>query len=227
MRIDRVANLSFEIPYVRVYGTMKIGSIAALLAATVVASGAAAKREPDLVVYLHAGNANPKIIIMAEQLAARMLERVGVMLMWRRGSPMPQGNAEVVEAVLIESPPSNFKPEALAFATLGAASGTRIGIFYNRVLSGGPPDAVPSILAHVLVHEITHVLEGVGRHSSYGVMKARWDMDDVWKMSKLLPFAPEDVALIRDWEARRHDGGLPATTVAWNLPLPAAGPFPW
>jgi hypothetical protein len=164
---------------------------------------------------------------MAQQLAARMLEGVGVTLIWRRGTPAAQGGAEVLEAVLDETAPHDFNPNALAFTTLGAPSGTRIEIFYDRVLSAGPPDTVPAILAHVLVHEITHVLEGVGRHSDYGVMKARWDVEDVWKMRKLLPFAPEDVALIQEWEARRHVAGFPATAVSWNLPLPTAGPLPW
>lgn len=206
---------------------MRITSTAVLLAATVTAAGAVAKREPDLVVYLYAGNANPKIVIIAQQLAVRMLESVGVGLIWRRGTPVPQGDAELVEAVLNETAPRDLKPNALAFATLGAPSGTRIEIFYDRVLSAGPPNVTPWILAHVLVHEITHILEGVGRHSEYGVMKARWNAADFWNMRKLLPFAPEDVVLIQDWEARRHDGGFPATSMAWNLPLPVAAPFPW
>jgi hypothetical protein len=29
-----------------------------------------------------------------------------------------------------------------------------------------------ALLAHVMAHEITHVLEGIDRHSSEGVMKA-------------------------------------------------------
>ena len=206
---------------------MRITPTAVLLAAAVTAAGAVAKREPDLVVYLYAGNANPKIVIIAQQLAVRMLESVGVELIWRRGTPVPRGDAELVEAVLNETAPRDLKPNALAFATLGAPSVTRIEVFYDRVLSAGPPIATPWILAHVLVHEITHILEGVGRHSDYGIMKARWNAADFWNMRKLLPFAPEDVVLIQDWEARRHDTGFPTASMAWNLPLPVAAPFPW
>jgi len=170
----------------------------------------ASKREPDLLVYLQAGNANPRIVIMAQQLAARMLESVGVTLMWRRGTPVTQGDDEVIEAVLVETAPPDFKPDALAFAIIGAASGTRIEVFYDRVLSCGPPDVVPSILAHVLVHEITHILEGVGRHSDHGVMKAHWDAGDIGRMRRLLPFAPEDIALIHDWRRAAALAGSPA-----------------
>ena len=40
------------------------------------------------------------------------------------------------------------------------------------------------LLAHVLVHEITHVLEGVDRHTGQGVMKARWTEDDLALMAQ-------------------------------------------
>jgi hypothetical protein len=56
------------------------------------------------------------------------------------------------------------------------------------------PWRVPALLAHVLAHEIAHQLEGIGRHSAEGVMKALWDERDFLEMSdKPLPFAPEDL----------------------------------
>jgi hypothetical protein len=55
------------------------------------------------------------------------------------------------------------------------------------------------LLAHVLVHEITHVLEGISRHSATGIMKDRWDDNDYSEMRrKPLRFAQEDVNLIYD-----------------------------
>ena len=54
------------------------------------------------------------------------------------------------------------------------------------------------ILAHVMVHEITHVLQGVSRHSESGVMKATWTMKEYGEMlPKPLPFTDDDVLLIR------------------------------
>ena len=56
----------------------------------------------------------------------------------------------------------------------------------------------PIILGHVLVHEITHVLQGVDRHSEKGMMKARWTPEDYCEMEwKPLEFTPEDIILIR------------------------------
>jgi len=53
------------------------------------------------------------------------------------------------------------------------------------------------VLAHVMVHEIAHVLQGVCRHSDSGIMKAEWSPRELREMSfKALPFAREDVGLI-------------------------------
>jgi hypothetical protein len=45
----------------------------------------------------------------------------------------------------------------------------------------------------VLVHEVSHILEGVSRHSDSGVMKARWTGNDF-----ALGFAQMDVELIHE-----------------------------
>jgi hypothetical protein len=59
-------------------------------------------------------------------------------------------------------------------------------------------------LAHVMVHEIGHVLEQMQRHSENGVMKARWSAADIKRMERdPLPFAPEDVESIREGLLRR------------------------
>jgi hypothetical protein len=52
-------------------------------------------------------------------------------------------------------------------------------------------------MAHVLVHEITHMLEGTCRHSATGIMKAHWDYRDYCEMrGRPLLLAQEDVDLI-------------------------------
>jgi hypothetical protein len=57
---------------------------------------------------------------------------------------------------------------------------------------------LPHLLAHVLVHEITHILQGVARHSETGIMKAHWTPVDYRQMLvHPLPFAPEDVQLLQ------------------------------
>jgi hypothetical protein len=53
-------------------------------------------------------------------------------------------------------------------------------------------------LAHVLAHEITHMLQGTDRHSDSGIMKARWNSEDYFEMLRTpLSFTEADVQLIR------------------------------
>ena len=66
----------------------------------------------------------------------------------------------------------------------------------------------------MLVHEITHILQGVMHHSESGIMKPHWDSTDLFEMGrKPLAFAEEDVRLIRlglDWR-RSQPGRNPLT----------------
>jgi hypothetical protein len=55
----------------------------------------------------------------------------------------------------------------------------------------------PFVLGHVLVHEITHILQGFSTHSDRGMMKAEWDAKDFDLMGWTpLAFTEEDVRLI-------------------------------
>ena len=67
----------------------------------------------------------------------------------------------------------------------------------------------PAILAHVLAHEIGHVLQAIDRHSATGVMKAHWKGPDFADMSaRPWDFTPEDVDLMRRGMSARASRGL-------------------
>jgi hypothetical protein len=71
-----------------------------------------------------------------------------------------------------------------------------------------------------MAHEITHVVQGIARHSQAGVMKAYWNVHDIWQMVyKPLPFAPEDIDLIQRGLRPR-----PASLTS-ALPSPTAAAF--
>ena len=54
-----------------------------------------------------------------------------------------------------------------------------------------------TVLGHVMVHEITHIIQGVSRHSDTGLMKPHWSSHDLTEMRyKPLPFAQEDLILL-------------------------------
>jgi hypothetical protein len=101
--------------------------------------------------------------------------------------------------------PLNRHPGALAYAL--PFDGTRVVLFYDRVLRAAGPAAAPSLLGHVLAHEIVHKLQGVDAHSASGLMKPRWDKRDYDAMQRApLPFTQEDLTLMDrglEWRASR------------------------
>jgi hypothetical protein len=86
--------------------------------------------------------------------------------------------------------------------------GIHILVFYDRMRATVDAGMVPRLLAHVLVHEIAHVIEGNDQHSDSGMMKARWDAEDYQRMRhSSLGFTEEDLQLIRIGLARRISAG--------------------
>ena len=101
--------------------------------------------------------------------------------------------------------PEELKPNSGAFAFPN--EGIHITVLYDRLVwSEKMPGFAHVLLAHVLVHEITHLLEGTCRHSTAGIMKANWTLHDYYDMqAKTLPFASEDVGLIHNGMNHRYD----------------------
>jgi hypothetical protein len=129
-----------------------------------------------------------------------MFAGIGVTIDWRRlGGGCP---AQVIRIRLTDQTPKYLMPGALAYAR--PYDGTYIRLFYDRISEKRPAGKVTRLLAHVLVHEITHVLQGIERHSEEGVMKAHWNEEDFMDMAvKPLPFTDEDIDFIYRGLARR------------------------
>jgi hypothetical protein len=138
------------------------------------------------------------VLYQAQARAAKAFAEVGVRIEWRMGRP-PSTQPEREPAIVIrlaEHTPADYLPGALAFARV--YEGVHITVFWDRI-ERQPRFAPPVVvLAHVLVHEITRILQGIDRHSDSGVMKSRWTAEDHRAMtSKPLPFSPLDVELIQ------------------------------
>jgi hypothetical protein len=128
----------------------------------------------------------------AQTVAAQMFAGIGIKVQWLDPNRCPAG---VIRIGLADQTPRTTHPGALAYAL--PYEGTHVVVFFDRVTSIFDPGFVPVLLGHVLVHEVTHILDGAARHSSEGVMKAQWTRDDYRQMAwKGLPFAQEDVDLI-------------------------------
>jgi hypothetical protein len=146
-------------------------------------------------------------------LASAMFASIGVRIDWYTPEACPAG-VGAIQVRLSHDSPRVHSSAALAFAR--PYQGT-IVVFLDRVQQL-KRKGVQSVMAHVLVHEITHVLEGINRHSATGIMKARWTYDDYFEMRrKPLAFAQEDINLI-------HDAlKVPRVAVAGSLTPEVAG----
>jgi hypothetical protein len=154
-------------------------------------------------------SANGREIRAAQSLASKMFARIHVGVNWRELSSCPAGG-DALKISLSDHTPEHQLPGALAYAL--PYEGSHIVVFYDRVRKSDP-NRVTWSLAYVLVHEVTHILEGITRHSKCGIMKARWDREDHFEIGLgRLEFAPEDVDLIHRGLAAR-DAHQPSPTL--------------
>ena len=115
-------------------------------------------------------------VIQARATASEMFAAIGVKLDWR----CPKSGQETIVISLNMGTPANRKPGELAHTS--PKEGTHIVIFYDCVRKIRP-NKFSIVLAHVMVHEVTHILQGIPRHSESGVMKAQWDDYDFLQMA--------------------------------------------
>jgi hypothetical protein len=159
----------------------------------------------SLTVYVQASigdSALVPILMRARGVASGMFATAGVKINWRTGQPKAYEAERPILIAITSNTPETFHRGALAYSH--PFEGAHIRVFYDRVENAYRPRATAILLAHVLVHEITHVLEGTDRHSEQGVMKGQWTPDDLVQMVyKPLPFDSADVLLIREGVANR------------------------
>lgn len=166
-------------------------------------------RADQVTVYVQGSDVVPiTTFIRAQGLANGIFRGAGVKIDWRIGQP-PRSQPRRRDPIVVEittKTPSQLEPGALAFAL--PYEGVHIDVFYDRVQQVNPDSLTEYVLAHVLVHEITHILQGISRHSETGVMKAHWNQDDYMDMRwKGLAFTELDVQLIRVGLAERAKTG--------------------
>ena len=162
--------------------------IAAMTAASATAKSAPAAGRTLPVCFEEF--ASVENLALAQGVANKLLAPAGVVIDWRL-TACPNG---AVRIIFRNKTPDSLKPGALAFAL--PYEGTRIEVFSDRVAKI-EHNLGPYVLGYAFAHEITHILQGVSRHSDDGVMKAVWNLDDYADMRMMrLTLAKEDVAMI-------------------------------
>jgi len=166
------------------------------LMAAMVGVGAEPKQpQQKLTVYLReSGHVPPEVRGPAVYLANEMFARIGIRLDWRSGEPPRTSSTQPIAIELATDTPANLLPGALGSAL--PYEGVHIRMFYDRIRSDVVTRSV--LLAHVLVHEIAHIVQKTDQHSDSGIMKAVWIHRDYVQMRiEALPFTPQDIELIR------------------------------
>ena len=179
------------------------GSIAAVLVGLAAGIAAEAPGERKLTVYMLDGPIPCTVSFRGRAVTQKIFDRIGVKIEWRSGAPRREAAVEGRRIIVDFSTetPDKLRPGALGYAEV--YEGVKITVFYDRVRTLTPQTAGVT-LGHVLAHEITHLLEGVNRHSETGLMKAHWSVGDFARMAwKPLEFTPLDVQLIEDAFASR------------------------
>jgi hypothetical protein len=174
----------------------KAVAMAILVGSCAFAKSDAVASSEKVAVCLESGIQLQYKVDKAEILASSMFRQAGVVIEWRASARACRASGpRAIVVHLLENAPPDADIEALARAY--PFEGIRIDVFLDRI-SGARPDPRPILLAHVLVHEITHILQNAARHSETGVMKAHWGADDYRQMYfRPLPFTAEDIELIR------------------------------
>lgn len=137
---------------------------------------------------------------IARALTATMFARIRIAVHWHDSRDCP---LDAIRVSLLLGPQGSRMPGVLGYAL--PYDGTHIVVFWDRIQAGQREGKGAAVLAHVLAHEIAHILQGCSRHSVSGLMKARWNADDFTAISRNeLRFAPEDIELIYLGVGRRE-----------------------
>ncbi len=179
---------------------MKIAAVLVLAGMGVLgrAQGEVNAVSPTVTVCIQPGIDNSIVKLnWAERIASSMFAQARVRIKWQSGQPDSfQAQPLIVLSFASNTPdkiPSNIFAYALVF------EGVHIRIFLDHVVERAhrANPLATYLLAHVMVHEITHILEGVKDHSPEGIMKATWTEADIKGMIvKPLSFTPADIQLI-------------------------------
>jgi hypothetical protein len=165
-------------------------------------------------------------ILNSAALARQIFQKAGVETEWVRcplergeedrfpGCRKPASESDILLRILprcIES--RRFSNSAFGYALpdTGGLPAQHAYVFFDRVEQAARRSqqtarciSLAVLLAHVMAHEIGHLLLGTESHSDRGIMRARWSLQDLQEMELgQMVFLPEQAKLIRSRITRR------------------------
>lgn len=167
-------------------------------------------RAADVTLCTQGSDALPVIEFhWAKAEVAWMYSHIGIHVVWSNGKVSAGARIiriHFVKSALDLSRPA-CQPDTLALATRITSDSPSITVLYDRIdsITTGRRGLLAPLLAHVLAHEIGHILKGNDIHEDCGVMKARWGPGDLEEMRRApLSFTPADVEQMRSHIAWIH-----------------------
>ena len=149
----------------------------------------------------------------AEREAGEMLATAGVHVTWTTAttdrSKHPCGPPIVVRFALDDHSASN--PRAFAYARPFDQDASEITVFWEKLgkISARYMCPLGNLLAHVLAHEIVHILQARDYHAGTGLMRSSWTARDYFQMMRgHLPFTQTDIQLVREGIEFRAASGV-------------------
>jgi Zn-dependent protease with chaperone function len=154
-------------------------------------------------------------LVAALRQAGWIFSRTGIHVNWMecplsnvasQNRGMCDGPAPMMLLRILPRAPDAFSGEAMGFGLPVPEGGIHAAVFYSRVarLSTSATAPVEQVLAHVIAHEIGHLLLGSNRHSIKGIMRGRWEYSDIrLAIARSLFFTPEEASCMRDEAIRR------------------------
>lgn len=202
-----------------------------LALAALLALSANAETVLTVRVYDYTGLSD-NTILKAEALARQIFHKTGVETDWVHcptergqedrfpGCRKPRSESDIILHVIPQSMENRrFSRDAFGFS-LPAAVGRpaqHAYVFFHRVeqaarrSQGATHSVCPAVLlAHVVAHEIGHLLLGPDKHSDRGIMKPRWKPEDLREMEagRLVFMAGQAKSIRSQMDARGIGGGM-------------------
>jgi hypothetical protein len=172
----------------------------AVLIETTVCAGANLSGEVHIFVR---GSQHVDLLVVhgAQQRASEMLRSAGIQIVWKIGR-LDHAACCNPQLVLEYGTDHSRAPDVMAYAFPYGNGSRGIKILYHRIVA--KRRRPEKVLAHVIVHEVTHMLQGFARHSDSGIMKAHWGPEDYQQIEQSpLAFTAEDINLIQLGVAKR------------------------
>jgi hypothetical protein len=161
------------------------------------AGGAYAENTVDVFVT-HFERVPFPTVARAEAVASALFSTAQVRLVWH-GSPPSDLRAEDRYIILTLETDYVRRRHSQALGYALPFEGVHASIFYDRIRLMDQPSLDAILLGYAMSHEMTHLLQGVMRHSETGVMKSSWDTADYFQMKRgQLRFEDDDIRTIQN-----------------------------